>query len=69
MIAAANAVFLDLAVVERGTTAAAACVKQAGAAVLSRNRMEILAERANLSGDIAGVGDEPDRVPWCSPTC
>src|SRR6185437_11458782 len=63
MVAAANAVFLDLAVVERGTAVAAARVQQAGAAMPVPEQDEILAERANFSGDIAGVGDKPDRVP------
>jgi hypothetical protein len=59
MIAAANAAFLELAVVER--------IGRRGLAVPEQD--EILAERANFSGDIAGAGDEPDRVPWCSPIC
>ena len=63
VVAAADAVFLDLAVIERGAAMAAARVQQADAAVLVAEQHQILAEHAHFSGDIGGVGDEPDRVP------
>ena len=66
MVAAANAVLLDLAVVERGAAVAAARVQQAGAAIPVTEQDKILAECADLSGDIAGVGDKADRMPVAS---
>ena len=63
VVAAADAVFLDLAVVERGAAMAAAGVQQAGAAVPVAEQDQILAQHAHFSGDIGGVSGEADRVP------
>jgi hypothetical protein len=63
VVAAADAVFLDLAVIERGAAMAAAGVQQADAGVPVAKQHQILAEHADFSGDIGGVGDEADRVP------
>jgi hypothetical protein len=63
VIAAADAVFLDLAVIERGAAMAAARMQEACAAVLVAKQHQILAEHAHFPGDIGGVGDEADRVP------
>ena len=56
VIAAADAVFLDLAVIERGAAMAAAGVQQADPGVLVAKQHQILAEHAQFSGDIGGVG-------------
>ena len=56
VIAAADAVFLDLAVIERGAAVAAARMQQAGAAVPVAEQDQVLAERADFAGDIGGVG-------------
>ena len=61
--AAADTVFLDLAVIERGAAMAAAGVQQADPGVLVAEKHQILAEHAHFSGDIGGVDDETDRVP------
>src|SRR5258705_10625170 len=63
VIAAADAVLLDLAVVERGAAMAAAGVQQAGARMLVAEKHQVLAEYAHFSGDIGGVGNKSDRVP------
>ena len=66
MVAAADAVFLDLAVVQRGAAVAAARVQQASAAMPVAEQNEVLAEHADFSGYIAGVGDEANRMPVAS---
>jgi hypothetical protein len=63
MMAAADAVILDLTVIERGAAMAAAGVQQAGAAAAVAKQHEILAENAHFPGDIAGIGGKPDRMP------
>ena len=63
VIAAADAVFLDLAVIERGAAVAAAGVEQAGPAMAVAEQDQILAERAHLARHVAGVGRKADRVP------
>ena len=63
VVAAADAVFLDLAVIQRGAAMAAARMQQADARVLVAKQHQILAEHAHFSGDIGGAGDEADRVP------
>ncbi|MET4846494.1 hypothetical protein ABIF62_006989 [Bradyrhizobium japonicum] len=63
VIAAADAVFLDLAIVERGAAMAAARVQQAGAAMLVAEQHQILAERTHLLRRVGGVADQPDRMP------
>jgi hypothetical protein len=63
VIAAADAVILDLAVIERGAAMAAAGVQQADTAALVAKQDEIFAEDANFPGDIGGIGDQSDRVP------
>src|ERR1700726_3677156 len=63
MVAAADAVFLDLAVIERGAAVAAARVEQAGAAMPVAEQDQVLAQRPDFSGDVGGVGRKPDRVP------
>ncbi|MEY9384258.1 hypothetical protein ABIF93_002515 [Bradyrhizobium japonicum] len=63
VIAAADAVFLDLAVIERGAAMAAARVQQADAAVLVAEQHQILAERADLFRRVGGIADQPDRMP------
>jgi hypothetical protein len=63
MMAAADAVILDLTVIERGAAMAAAGVQQAGAAAAVTKQHEILAENAHFPGDIAGIGGKPDRMP------
>ena len=63
VIAAADAVLLDLAIIERGAAVAAAGVQQADAAVLVAEQHQVLAQRANLLRRVGGVADEPDRMP------
>ena len=63
VIAAADAVLLDLAIIERGAAVAAAGVEQAGAAMPVAEQDEILTERADFSGNIGGVARKADRVP------
>ena len=63
VIAAADTVFLDLAVIKRGATMAATGVQEADASVLVAEKHEVLAERPHFFGDIGGVGDKTDRVP------
>ena len=50
VVAAADAVLLDLAVIERGAAVAAARMQQADAAMPVAEQDQILAERANFSG-------------------
>src|SRR5581483_8182461 len=63
VIAAADTVLLDLAVIKGGAAVAAARVQEAGAAVPVAEQDQILAQDAHFSGDIGGVGGEPDRMP------
>ncbi len=63
VITAADAVLLDLAIIEGGAAVAAARVQQARTAMSVAEQDEIFAERANFSGSIGGVGRKPDRVP------
>src|SRR5712671_975792 len=63
VIAAADAVLLDLAIIERGAAVAAAGVQQADTAMPVAEQDEVFAERANFSGDVGGVGHKTDRVP------
>ena len=63
VIAAADAVVLDLAVIERGAAMAAAGMEQAQPAVAVAKQDQILAERAELAGNVGGVGRKADRVP------
>jgi hypothetical protein len=63
VVAAADAVFLDLAVVERRAAVAAAGVQQADPAVFVAKQDQVFTQRAHFSGDIGGVGGERDRMP------
>ena len=59
VIAAADAVFLDLAIIERGASMAAARMQQASAAVLVAEQDQVLAERADFSGTSAASPERP----------
>ncbi|MGY4461012.1 hypothetical protein ACVWYI_004972 [Bradyrhizobium sp. LB13.1] len=63
VIAAADAVLLDLAVVERGAAMAAARVQQADAAVLVAEQHQIFAEGTHLLRRVGGITDKSDRMP------
>src|SRR5712671_303483 len=63
VIAAADAVLLDLAIIERGAAVAAAGVQQADAAKPVTEQDQILCQRADLFGDIGCVSHKTDRVP------
>jgi hypothetical protein len=63
VIAAADPVLLDLAVIERGAAVAAAGVQQADPTVAVTEQDQILAECADFAGNVSGVGRQTDRVP------
>jgi len=63
VITAADAVVFDLAVIEGGAAMAASRVQKAGSAASVAEQDEIFAEDAHSPGDIAGIGDEADRMP------
>ena len=63
VIAAADAVLLDLAVIERGAAMAAAGMQQADAVVLVTEQDQVFAEDTDLAGNIGGVGHQADRMP------
>jgi hypothetical protein len=63
VIAAADAIFLDLAVIERGATVAAAGVEQADLALAVAEQDQILAECPDFAGNVGGVGRQTDWVP------
>ncbi|MGY4419174.1 hypothetical protein ACVWY2_001599 [Bradyrhizobium sp. JR6.1] len=63
VIAATDAVFLDLAVIECGAAMAAARMQEAHPAMPVAEQDQVFAECTDFSGDIGGVADEADRVP------
>ena len=63
VIAAANTVVFDSAVVKRGAAVHAARVHEAGTAAAVTEQDQVFAEHAHLARRRAGVGGEADRVP------
>jgi len=63
VIAAADAILLDLAIIQRGAAVAAAGVEQADAAMPVAEQDQVLGQCADLSGDVGGVSHKADRVP------
>jgi hypothetical protein len=64
MMAAADAVILDLTVIERGAAMAAAGVQQAGAAAAVAKQHEILAENAHFLGTSLASEVSPTGCQW-----
>ena len=63
VVAAADAVVLDLAIIERGAAMTAARMQQPRPALAVAKQDEVFAERAHLARRIAGIGGKSDRVP------
>jgi hypothetical protein len=59
VVAAADAVLLDLAIIQRGAAVAAAGVEQADAAMPVAEQDQILSQRADLSRDVGGITTRP----------
>jgi hypothetical protein len=63
VVAAADAFFLDAAVVERGAAVRAAPVHEAGAAGLVAEQDQVFAQHAHLARRVGGIGGQADGVP------
>src|SRR6185369_8658727 len=63
VVAAADTIVFDLAIIKSGAAMAAARMQEPGAAAPVAKQDQVLAKDAHFSGDIGGVGLKPNRVP------